>query len=335
MMSARENEIESLLQDKDLDIRKSHNARWIDQKCTPDVVCLVAECIVNHCERYNRDGYQVEHAQTEYEYIVSGTECVGINRSSESHDAVRCNAQVKFTVMDILKSKYAEIVVQNVFKKPNPHKVLAKSEYSKFFMQPMEMLTYAGVLVKSKEARRNVYVIAYDEMLKFIALKERNALEFMQKYIRKVLSDSGLNELFDRFFEQQTVWAYQELKRAFSDFTLEYTPINGSAECNRIFIKVLNPLSFANNARGSERGRLSLNKITYDMLLYNRLNVRDKQSGKPKELTRKETEPFIMDNDDSAGSQRRLSLHARHFLRNFNKKYFGGAYRVSPDITCQ
>ena len=28
------------------DIRKSHNARWIDQKCTPDVLCIIADCIL-------------------------------------------------------------------------------------------------------------------------------------------------------------------------------------------------------------------------------------------------------------------------------------------------
>ena len=28
------------------DIRESHNARWIDQKCTPDVLCIIADCIL-------------------------------------------------------------------------------------------------------------------------------------------------------------------------------------------------------------------------------------------------------------------------------------------------
>lgn len=31
----------------DLDIRKSHDARFTDQKCTPDVVCFIADCVVN------------------------------------------------------------------------------------------------------------------------------------------------------------------------------------------------------------------------------------------------------------------------------------------------
>ena len=35
------------LNQHDLDVRKSHNARFSDQKCTPDVVCFIADCIIN------------------------------------------------------------------------------------------------------------------------------------------------------------------------------------------------------------------------------------------------------------------------------------------------
>lgn len=31
----------------DLDIRKSHDARYVDQKCTPDIVCFMADCVIN------------------------------------------------------------------------------------------------------------------------------------------------------------------------------------------------------------------------------------------------------------------------------------------------
>lgn len=39
--------IKEYLNKFDLDIRKSHNARFSDQKCTPDVVCFIADCIIN------------------------------------------------------------------------------------------------------------------------------------------------------------------------------------------------------------------------------------------------------------------------------------------------
>ena len=38
--------IQKFLDEHDYDVRKTHNGRWIDQKCTMDVVCLVSDCII-------------------------------------------------------------------------------------------------------------------------------------------------------------------------------------------------------------------------------------------------------------------------------------------------
>ncbi len=39
--------INAYLNKFDLDIRKSHDARYVDQKCTPDIVCFMADCVLN------------------------------------------------------------------------------------------------------------------------------------------------------------------------------------------------------------------------------------------------------------------------------------------------
>ena len=31
----------------DFDIRQTHDARYVDQKCRPDIVCFIADCILN------------------------------------------------------------------------------------------------------------------------------------------------------------------------------------------------------------------------------------------------------------------------------------------------
>ncbi len=31
----------------DLDVRKTNDARFVDQKCTPDIICFIADCILN------------------------------------------------------------------------------------------------------------------------------------------------------------------------------------------------------------------------------------------------------------------------------------------------
>lgn len=86
-------ELESFINQHDYDIRKTGNARWIDQKCTPDVLCIVADCIF---EYYQEKG------------------------------------DIEFTSRDIWYSSYAIENVQNVFKKVDVESDNAENEYDKF-----------------------------------------------------------------------------------------------------------------------------------------------------------------------------------------------------------
>jgi len=240
--------LDNLLAERDYDIRKSHNARWIDQKCTPDVVTIIADCIL--------------------EFL-----------SDKEDDTV-------FTSMDIWHNDYTVQNVLDIFKKPSPKEKSARNEYDKFFQQPMEMFSYAGILVKHKKGNRNFYTLCEKGLLEEISLSERNALKFLIKYITKVLKDSDIYHFFEDFFRLQNKDAYNNLKRGFTSFTQAYTPINGDIEVWRIFIKVVNPLAYSKNAAGTERGTISKDLITYDMLMYNRDNFRDTYQRKPKGITR-------------------------------------------------
>lgn len=268
----------------DYDIRKSGNGRWIDQKCAADVVTVIADCIYN---------YGLEH----------GDEF--------------------FTTPDIWHYGYAVENIEAIFKKPGVESLSAKSEYDKFFQQPMEMLANAQVLAKVKKGSRNFYKISNGEVLEYIALRERNALFFLKTYIEKVLSDSGIMGLFESFFERQTKHTYRNMKEGFSDFTIENTKINGKVESNRIFIKVLNPLAYFRNAYGTERGHMSEQIITYDMLMYNRNNFRDVYADKPKGVTRKDY-AAVHPVEVNAAYYRYQSTKAKRFLRLFNEQMRGG-----------
>lgn len=262
----------------DYDIRKSGNGRWIDQKCAADVVTVIADCIYN---------YELENP--------NGT----------------------FTTPDIWHYNYAVENIEAIFKKPEVESQAAKNEYDKFFQQPMEMLANAQVLKKIKKGKRNFYKVNDMEILEYIALREKNALFFLKTYIEKVLTDSGLYSIFNDFFETQTKKSYENVKQAFSNFTIHHTKINGVVECNRIFIKVLNPLAYFHNSYGTEKGRLSKQIITYDMLMYNRNNFRDIYAEKPKGITRKDyaaTHPVTI----NEAYYHYQSNKAKKFLRLFN-----------------
>ena len=64
----------------DYDVRKTNDARWIDQKCTFDVVSIIADCIIEYVE----------------------------------------NEKEEFTVSDIWHSEYSRYNVIEIFSKPDP-----------------------------------------------------------------------------------------------------------------------------------------------------------------------------------------------------------------------
>lgn len=288
-MAAIDKKIDDFLNEHDYDVTKSHNARWIDQKCTMDVICMVADCIMEYT-----DG--------------------DISRN--------------FTIKDIWHSDYAVKNVQLIFTKPDPDKK-AQNEYDKYFSQPIKLLAYSGVLHETKEKRENVYHIENVEMLEYISMREQNSLKFITKYITKVLEDSGIYRLFAWFFKMQNKERYKEMKDGFTKFTIDNTPINGSTECGRIFAKVVNPLAYSQGKKGTERGHISSDKISYKDLMYNQKNWRDEISGKPKDVTRDDYEIEYNHSKDEYATDYKIN-RAKKNLRKFNDKYRNG----KSECTC-
>ena len=244
---------DEFLSQYDYDIRKSGDARWIDQKCTYDVVSIIADCINEYVENSNSE---------------------------------------EFTVSDIWHSDYARENVVSIFSKPDPE-LKAGNEYDKYFGQPIKLLGYSHVLNVRKEKNRYYYSINNQEILDKMALRPMNALNFLYEYISKVLSDSGLMKSFEDFFRIQTKDSYKEVRDNFISFTISNTKINGETECGRIFTKVINPLAFKLKKLGTEKGKISRFVITLNDLQYNRSNWRDELSGKDKSVTRSEYEPTV------------------------------------------
>lgn len=292
-----EQEIKNFLSKRNYDIRIHRNARWFDQKCTPDVVCIVADCIINY-----------------------------INNASNA---------TSFTSKDIWFSNYAIENVHAIFRKVNVDSESASNEYDKFFGQPIKLFAYAGMLRETKSGRCNRYEVANKEMLEFISIRERNALQFLVNYIIKVISDSELAPVFDEFFKTQTASAYEVLKETFYNFTVANTDIgsrgsSGKLECGRIFTKVVNILAFSLNKKGTERGRISQNVITYDMLMYNRDNFRDIYAEKPKSISRKDymLQHRIVINE---AYLRYMSYKAKRRLKAYNDRYRNGLSEMPGD----
>lgn len=264
------------------DIRVSGDARWIDQKCTFDVVSIIADCI---CE-----------------YVDGVEEC-------------------EFTVSDIWHSEYTRENVIEIFSKPDPE-FEAGNEYDKYFGQPIKLLGYSKVLSVRKNRNRYFYSINNREILEKIALRPMDALNFLYEYISKVLEDSGILDNFKEFFDEQTKESYKKIRDMFIDFTIGNTKINGRTECGRIFTKVINPLAFKLRKKGTERGRLSNYVIKLNDLQYNRSNWRDELSGKEKGLTRLDYERNNQINTQARALAKYAVNKAKKAIRNYNDKFY-------------
>lgn len=241
-------EINELLSSKNYDIRKSHNARFIDQKCTPDVISFISDCILN---------LSIETNKT-------------------------------FTFNDIFENQYFIKHTQMIFNKPAPTNEHTSNEYDKFINQPLRMLDYAGVLSSTKIGLKYVYKVEKPEILEFLALRDKNAYEFLILYLKKLLEDSGLWKIFDNFLRIPTKDNFTLLKSSYEKFIIGNTPINQSTEVRRIFTKILNPLSVSKFTLGTKSGNLSKFNINYSDLMYNQINFRD--INKTKNITREEAE---------------------------------------------
>lgn len=267
------------------DIRQSGNGRWIDQKCAFDAVCFVADCIVE----YLRDG---------------GTE--------------------PFVSPQIWHREYSMENVQRLFGKPDPTIRTTLDEYNKFFRQPLKMFSAAGVLYEKRSGNTIQFYVKNIDVLEYIALRERNALDFVCLYIEKTLKDSGLWDAFASFLDAQTDDWYDEVKDRFEQFCIRYTPINTRVEAGRIFNKVLNPLAFKYQKRGTYRGYMSRNIITLQDLVYNKTNWYDNLTGKDKNVSRgdfNQIEPVAETYDYQV---RRAMRNMQYFI----DRYFDGESEV-------
>ena len=271
-------EIKNYFNGIDLDVRKVGSARFMDQKCTPDVVCAVAECILEYT---NED------------------------------------VNLSFTKDDIWHSDYANELIQESFTKPDLSADSVNSEYDKFFAQPMKLLAYCGILDEVLDGA-NHYTINHRDILSFISRHERNAIDFLDAYLTKVMSDSGMMKYFNDFFDKQDRASLYTLRDKLTTLYHAYTKVKNDFEPPRIFNKIINILAFKRKKKGTVRGAVSANTLTIDEIRYNRINWRDIK--KDKTMSRQEYTLLIKDEiDKNSGYYKYQIEKAKRFVKDIEK----------------
>ena len=242
-------EISKYLNQFDLDVRKSGDARFMDQKCTPDVVCFIADCLMN----LNPQGEFTVQDVWDMPYFIKSASAI-FGKPNPKNASAR-HEYDKFIQQPLRMLAYAHIL--GIEKRGN-------ANY--YTIENVNILEY----IATKE--RNAFNFLYIYITK--VLGDSNMLKPFESFKEKC--QKGIVTQLD----------YKDFKDRYTKFIIGNTAINGEIEVYRIFTKVINVYAAENGIQGTERGFLSKDIIAFSDLMYNRKNWRD--ADKAKAITRQE-----------------------------------------------
>lgn len=206
-----------------------------------------------------------------------------------------------FSTKDLWHYSYSVDIFEKVFKKGSPLNPEKKSEWDKVFAQPLCMLSFFGILFRTKPKKgqvknaRFVYTIINPDILKFISRNSRNSSNFIYVCAKLFCKANNLEDSFEKFFSFQDKKSFSSLKKNFEE-QMKYLsrnrkqPLEDKKNIHRIFTKVLNSQAYYYDKLGTKRGNLSKDRIQLADLLYNQPNFYDKLTDKPRSISRKEWE---------------------------------------------
>ena len=217
---------EYLNQYNDFDIRQTHDARYVDQKCTPDIVCFIADCILNtSCATKT---FTINDLWDERFFIDN---CRVIFGKPSPADPSARNEYNKVLCQPLKLLAYAHVLT------------VCKDDRTLFFsVADVDMLEYISV----KE--RN----AYNFMLKFFGkvIADSGLIRIFDEYKQNCISNpkSAKTEIYAKYHR----------------FISANTPSRSKTDVDRIFHKVFNLFAYSNMLPGSNGKLLDWYDLMYN-----------------------------------------------------------------------
>lgn len=217
-----------LNQFNDFDIRQTHDARYVDQKCTPDIVCFIADCILNtSCATKT---FTINELWDERFFVDN---CRIIFGKPSPADPSARNEYNKVLCQPLKLLAYAHVLA------------VKKDDRTLFFsVADMEMLEYISV----KE--RN----AYNFMLMFFkkVLSDSGLMRIFEEYKENYKSDpkSAKAKIYTKYHR----------------FISANTPSHSKTDVDRIFHKVFNLYAYSNMLPGSNGKILEWYDLMYNKI---------------------------------------------------------------------
>ncbi|SDH84413.1 hypothetical protein [Myroides phaeus] len=207
-------QINKFLAQFDFDVRKSKDARFVDQKCTPDIVCFVADCVLN---MVSTKPLFVINDIWKTQYFIQNSRVVFNKPWADDKKAYNEYNKVLSQPLKLLA--YAKVL--------NVSKVNASLTFS---VNNEELLDY----ISRKD--RNTYNFLYCYFTK--VLKDSGFLKNLEEY--KAEQVKGLNEARENLYEK------------YFRFITGNTPTHSRLDIRRMFHKILNIYAVENNVPGSK-----------------------------------------------------------------------------------
>ena len=210
--------INEYLSQFDLDVRKSHNARYVDQKCTPDIVCFMADCVMNMIA--TKPVFVINDVW-ETEYFIQNSRV--IFNKPWANDKKAYNEYNKVLSQPLKLLAYAHVL--------NVEKINCALTFS---VANEDLLDY----ISRKD--RNAYNFLYCYFMK--VMSDSGFSKFFDEYTKESVSNpiAAREVLYDRYYR----------------FINGNTPTHSRLDIRRMFHKVVNVFAVEHHLRGSS-GKLT------------------------------------------------------------------------------
>lgn len=212
----------------DFDIRLTHDARYVDQKCTPDIVCFIADCILStSCAT---KPFAINDLWDEKYFIEN---CRVIFGKPSPTDPSARNEYNKILCQPLKLLAYAHVLSVETI-----GKTLV------FSVSHVEMLEY----ISTKE--RN----AYNFMLRFFmkVFSDSGIMRLFDEYRKNCTADAKA--------------AKAEIYTKYHRFISANTPSHSKIDVDRVFHKVFNLYAYSNMLPGSNGKLLDWYDLMYNRI---------------------------------------------------------------------
>lgn len=219
-----------LNQYKDYDIRVNHDARYVDQKCTPDIVCFIADCILS--SSCANKMFSINDLWEE-PYFIENCRVIFGKPSPQN---------------DLARNEYNKVLCQPLKTLAYAH-VLNVKKYGKtlvFSVNNTELLEY--ISIKERNAF-NFLCVFFDKVI-----EDSGLLRIFEEYKHSINNGGKFAEAKDIIYEK------------YHRFISANTPSKSKTDVTRIFHKVFNLYAYRNQILGSNGKLLNWYDLMYNRI---------------------------------------------------------------------